>query len=774
MDSIMQRFLYAVLFLIATAGGEAEGLVGPIENPGMNAVADAGGAQAIGYHFEDHCTKPGPWVAEWIWSREGAPDRTWFRKEINLATAPKKATAWLTADKKYRLWINGRLASRGPVDIGADFLGITSGRWFYDQRDFTPFFRAGRNVIAVEVFRNWLGGSVVTRGQGFLFEGKLDNETVKSDASWREKAADGTYGWQLPEFDDSSWGSATEVKDVWGPLAASEIPPLMEVRYPVLRVEGLPANKTFSGDGSFKVVFDRVVSGFPQLTLKGGDGATIKIRASRNVEFKLGGGVENLEFPCMDAIEPAYTVELNNVREPVEILDASAVFTSQPVEYRGEFECGDEALNQVWKASRWAVQICLQTHHLDSPRRQEPLGDPGDYMIESMVNHYAFALPWLTRQDIRKFGWILKNERYHSFHVSYSLAWLQMLMDYYDYTGDASLVREMALYVHELLDTFSTWRGANGLISEAPDYMFMDWVNIHDDRNPSIQFACHHPPAVIGQGYLTAFYYHGLEMGERVASLTGDSARVEKYKTLRNEVSVAFNRELWNPTKGLYRDGKSYQTSVKPGRWLPADKDIETFSPHVNMLAVLYDLAPRQRQEKIVEKVMAEKPLNTQPWFMHWVFGALEHVGVFDKFGREQLHRWQIMPETQTFREKWDGGDLSHGWCSTPLVQMSAHILGVTPAAPGFETISIKPELCHLDWAKGKVPSPHGDVSVSWAIKSNKYTLDAGVPEGTKADVELPLSHFSEPVITADGTGTTSPVRVGPGQHHFEVTGDLK
>ena len=162
-----------------------------------------------------------------------------------------------------------------------------------------------------------------------------------------------------------------------------------------------------------------------------------------------------------------------------------------------------------------------------------------------------------------------------------------MLMDYYDYTGDKALVAEMAPYVHELLDTYATWRGKNGIISEAPNYMFMDWVTIGG-------FECHHPPAVIGQGYLTAYYYHGLEMASRVAELMDDTARVQRYALLRREIKAAFNRELWVAEKGLYRDGKPFQTSVKPHQWLPADKDIETFSPHVNLLAVLYDLAPQR------------------------------------------------------------------------------------------------------------------------------------------------------------------------------------
>jgi len=57
------------------------------------------------------------------------------------------------------------------------------------------------------------------------------------------------------------------------------------------------------------------------------------------VSFRLDGGERTLEFPFMDEIVPAFTVELKNLTEPVEILDAGAVFTSQPVEYRGWFEC---------------------------------------------------------------------------------------------------------------------------------------------------------------------------------------------------------------------------------------------------------------------------------------------------------------------------------------------------------------------------------------------------------------------------------------------------
>ncbi len=669
----------------------------PIEYPGMTVLVDTNGVQSAGYRFNGDCTKSAPWQARWIWSdAQPSPLAAMFRQTVKLREKPQTVKAWLTADMKYLLYVNGQLVSRGPVDIGRDYAGGGTHRWFYDCRDLTPYFVEGTNVVASVVFSHWPIGFTVSRGQpGFLFEAEITDangqkETVASDASWRSLPAaqfinDTTCdltkepaGWRLAGFDDSAWPAARQVNDIWQPLVASEIPPLMEANYPARQIKGLPPNGIFTNDGGFKVVFDRVLSGYPTLTVEGGAGATAKIQAHRDYTFKLRGGRETLEFPFMDEIAPAFTIELKDVTEPVKIENTDAIFTSQPVEYRGEFACSDEQLNRIWDVSRWAVQINLQTHHLDSPNHQEPISDPGDYLIESMVNYHAFAQPWLTRQDVRKFAWLLKDEKYHNFHTSYSIGWLQMLMDYYDYTGDQSLVVEMAPYVHELLDTYTSWRGTNEIISEAPNYMFMDWVTIAG-------FGCHHPPAVIGQGYLTAFYYPGLEMASRVAALTGDTARVEKYKKLRAEIAEAFNRELWVPDKGLYRDGKPFQTSVKPGQWLPADKDIETFGPHVNLLAVLYDLAPKDQQAAIVERVLAEKPLNTQPWFMHWVFQAIDHAGLFDKYGTSQMRRWQIVLETQSFREMWNSGDLSHGWCSTPLVQMSATHPGRRAGVAGFQ-----------------------------------------------------------------------------------------
>lgn len=772
--------LVMLLTMIASTGTAAQptatsGSRGPVITQGMRVDVHPGTVQAPGYKFANNGAKPDAWHAKWIWVPTGSaqkPVAALFRKQVTLDSAPRSAHFWITADVFYRLYINGKLVSRGPADIGRDYDREPHGpRWLYDCRDLKAYLHKGLNVIAAEVFTDGFVSSRVSRGKhGLLLEASIDLGTgrpftLKTDETWRSMpdaawqpganwdAAREAVGWQSTGFNDSTWGPASVVESVWTPLVASEIPPLMEARYPVQMISGgqtLPI--TVSSDGNVTLKYDRVLAAYPTLKLNSSAGTVLRVvpgeregNRSRVVTVKLREGVQEFEYPFIDSYS-VLKLEFSQVTKPVQILDVGSIFSSMPLSYAGSFECSDPHLNRLWTTSRWLTQICMQSHHLDSPNHQEPICDPGDYLIESHANYYAFGSPWLARQDLRKFGLLLKDLNYRNFHTSYSLLWLQMLLTYYDYTGDAALLRELAPEAHALLDTFTSWRGKNGLISEAPNYMFMDWVTIAG-------FGCHHPPAVIGQGYMTAYYYRALHDAQRIATLMHDTSRYARYEQLRQETKTAFNRELWSADRGLYRDGRPHQTSVKPYEWLPADTDIETFSPHVNTLAVLYDLAPVELSGAIMDRVLTESPLNCEPYFMYFVLEALAHCNRFERYAPALMRRWKILEDTQTYHEMWAEGDLSHAWGSAPLIQMSSTILGVRPLDPGWNRISIRPAVSGLSWARGTVPTNHGPISVSWKVRADGkgIWIEVTVPRGTTAELYFP--------------GTASGLHLGPGKH---------
>ncbi|MHC5794631.1 alpha-L-rhamnosidase C-terminal domain-containing protein [Lacisediminihabitans sp. FW035] len=771
-------------------------------------TVSSGRVETFGPEFDRAALPPRPGRAGWLWlaSHDETPVTALFRGEVILPSEPLSGRLWFSADAHARIFVNGVLVARGPDDGGQDYLGEQTGRWMVNFRELGGVFVPGRNVIAAEVFTaEAMAGRYNTTGAGgLLLECELDladggTHVIVADETWRCALGDEwsfapwvspdtgipeprlrfsgereRVGWRSPAFDDADWATCVAASGCWPPLMLSELPPRTEAVYPATGVRILDGDLAidgeeilFAGKGRCAVDFDRVFSAFIGLRVTGVAGTVLAIRPNeakepghnRMATIVLRDGEQVLELPFYDSFSTIH-LETITVTGPLAVIEVRATFVALPVRYDGSFECSDASLDRLWEASRWLTQICQQTHHLDSPHHQEPISDPGDYLIIALDNYYAFGQPHLARQDLRKYALLLRATGFAPFHTSYALLWLQMLRDYERYTGDASLTVELAPEVHGLLARFATYRGRTGILSEAPDYMFLDWVDIGG-------FPAHHPPSVIGQGYLTALYYRALADGIEVAERCGEAALVDRYTEERRCIHAAFSRELWNDSTGLFRDGVPFVTAVEPHEWLPADRDIETFSTQVNALAVLYDLAPADRRESIMRRLAAGN-LNVQPYFMHFVFAAFDHAGVFDELALTQLRRWTIDADTGTFREMWDAGDYSHAWQCTPLFQLSARVLGVTPLTDGFTSVRIRPSPIGLDWARGTVPTPRGDIDVHWARATGEFRLSCTLPIGTTAEIELPPVDGAD--LTVDGAtvvtgGSNTVLSVAGGSH---------
>ncbi|KAF7718735.1 Alpha-L-rhamnosidase [Penicillium ucsense] len=93
-------------------------------------------------------------MALWIWhpewtdtSIESAGALVHFRKTISISSVPSQPVyIQITADTKYKLYINSELLVIGPVK-GDQHM------WFYDEVDIRPFLKAGGNDINVQVLR---------------------------------------------------------------------------------------------------------------------------------------------------------------------------------------------------------------------------------------------------------------------------------------------------------------------------------------------------------------------------------------------------------------------------------------------------------------------------------------------------------------------------------------------------------------------------------------------------------------------------------------------
>jgi alpha-L-rhamnosidase len=57
---------------------------------------------------------------------------------------------------------------------------------------------------------------------------------------------------------------------------------------------------------------------------------------------------------------------------------------------------------------------------------------------------------------------------------------------------------------------------------------------------------------------------------------------------------------------------------------------------------------------------------------------------------------------------------------------LGKYYLGVSPVKPGYEEFSIEPSLGGLEWIKGSVPTPYGDIRVFMDKKTIKVVSPGG------------------------------------------------
>ncbi len=128
--------------------------------------------------------------AQWIWIKPQGYDLVnsfmQARRTFTLARVPKRARLTMTADSRYRLFVNGRYVCRGPAR------GF-QGHWPYDEVEIAPFLVKGRNVIAALVLSYGIGTDqyLPVDAAGLIVSGKADGVDVSTGPRWKVRQAPG-------------------------------------------------------------------------------------------------------------------------------------------------------------------------------------------------------------------------------------------------------------------------------------------------------------------------------------------------------------------------------------------------------------------------------------------------------------------------------------------------------------------------------------------------------------------------------------------------------
>jgi len=404
-----------------------------------------------------------------------------------------------------------------------------------------------------------------------------------------------------------------------------------------------------------------------------------------------------------------------------------AVFDSTWVDDAASFRSSDPMLDQVWDLCHYSIKATTFAGvFVDGDR--ERLAYEADAYLTQLSYYAGDADPRISRATfdrLMKFPTWPSEWAPHMVFMAYA-DWMQ--------TGDTAwLAAHYEGLKTKLLDERV---GPDGLVMSTPKLIrhgdIVDW------------------PIRERDGYIftsvntvvNAFHLRALEDMTQLAQALGKTKEATKFSEQERTTQATFQEKLFDPARGLYRDGVGTDNA----------------SLHANLFPLAFGLVPAGQRPQIVQW-LAGRGMAASPYAAQYLLQALfENGGDADALALITApgdRSWRHMVDsgaTITW-EAWDlkykpNQDWNHAWGAAPANLLPRFVLGAQPLTPGWGRALIQPHPGTLTSVEGRMPTPRGELSVAW--KRDKYfNLTLTLPPGMTAKVELPVLEGSTGVWIA-------------------------
>ena len=486
---------------------------------------------------------------------------------------------------------------------------------------------------------------------------------------------------------------------------------------------------TIPAHSHLHLLLDRktLTTAYPELTVSGGKGSRIQFtyaealydkdqhkgdrdavddrRALGLVDrFLPDGGDQRTFEPLWWRTWRYLDLDIETTDVPLKLDAMKAWFSAYPFEERAKLKTGDPELDKIWEISWRTARLDAHETYMDTPY-YEQLQYIGDTRIQALISYSVADDDWLARQALAAFDDSrmpegLTRSRYPSSLPqtipTFSLLWIGMLHDYWMYRPDPEPVRSSLEGMRGVLGWYAEHERPDGLLEKLPWWSFVDWVSSGEIPTYSKN----------GESCVTTLEYLGaLQDAADLEQHLGDSVAGERDRQRAQLVRDGLYRQCWNPERKLIADNP--------------DKD--KFSQQANVLAVLYDVVPRDEQKDVLQSMLSIEPgttpdgvLSASYYFRFYLARALEHAGMADAY-LQSLDPWRkllALHFTTWPEEPGNTRSDSHAWTAHPIYDLLTLVAGIEPASPGFKTVRVAPHLGDLPALEATFPHPLGPIQV--------------------------------------------------------------
>lgn len=684
-----------------------------------------------------------------------------FRRELQLDRVPAKLPVSVTADNRYILYVNGQRVASGP-STG------TIKSWRRRSLDLAPHLKRGKNEIAAVV---WNFGDAAPASQQIVATGfRLIGDPISTSApGWQVQidpahtavSAKEQISWQYyvasaPEVIDArrmtgdNWQDAvpasaaaarTLIDDPFPPQLFVDAAPGKVVRSSIEGGDQFPARPfVIPANTRAKLLIQRdvMISAYPELDVLGGKDATIKLqygealydkdgrKADRNLiddrqlrgffDTFIADGQPRAFAPLWWRTFRYVEIDVATQAEPLTLRALRLHETGYPFKQVASFHSSDAELDRIWEIGWRTMRVDAHETFMDSSY-WEQLQYTGDTRLEMLITYAVSGDPRLARQAIEAFaesdvdGGLVQGaypSRLPNVIATFSFAWVGMLADWAVEQPDHTLIVRHLPRMRRVLTWFEPLANEQGLLGKNPQWNFIDWSGQEwDDRDTFPSWGSQN-----GSCLMTAMWSGALRQGAALERAYGDATRAAQFVARADRARAAIREHCWVPEKGLFAD----------------DGDRKVFSQHMNVFAVLYDIATREEAPDILARITT-RGIDAPPgmyaptyYFAWYLVRAFQHAGKPERyFDLIQTWRDLLAVNYTTWPESRDQPRSdTHAWSAHPTADLLGIVAGIQSAAPGYSRLRVEPVLGHLTSLDATAATPHGPVRVSYRIAGGK------------------------------------------------------
>ncbi len=749
-----------------------------------------------------------------------------FRRDVTLPGKPVRAMLFISGLGQYEFRINGR-------DITPDVLapGWTdySKHILYDTYDVSSMLTSGANTLAV-LLGNGMYNALAVQGRYSKFSNSYgqpkliaelhltfaDGTTQKvvSDSTWRTASGPITFsntyggedfdarrehaGWDRANFDVTAWRAALVVASPGGALVPDQMPPIRVLEHYE------PAAITHPRDGVTVYDLGQNFAGWPQLTLSGPAGASVRTlcgelldkdglvtqrsanaHASAPALFRYtlsGAGAPETWHPRFSYYGFRY-VQVESSSPDVTVLSLSGDAIHQDDPLVGTFTSSNDLLERIHRLILNALRGNLVSILTDCPHREK---------LGWLEQTHLFAASLMANYDVealyRKMGDDMADAQTASGLIP-SIA--PEVTKFLDRKGNSTDFRDSPEWGSAVV--LSPWAAYQAYGDPAPlrthyssmrryvaflegkskdhllDYGLGDWYDIGPRPPGYSQLTSKRLTA-------TAIFYEDLSVLAKIAAVLDRPEDVKIYTQQAGAVRDAFNAALFHPESGTYDRGSQtasamplalgmVPTNARAAVLQSLVNDIEAHGYHVTAGDIGFHYVVRSLTDAGRSDVLAHMlALTTSPSYGYQLSqGATTLTEAWDANPDSSQDHFMLGHAEEWFHRGLAGIDVDLSRPAGLQIRIAPYVS--TPATDA------------IDHAAASLQSPIGMVASAWTRNRTHVTLTLSIPPNSSAVVELPSAcrnwtESNNSLQRSPGildTGRQS-LRIASGSYQFEGT----